>query len=55
MSKRKKKKTRTVDNSPRSVDLVANLPEPKVSLDRVPQSPAFITRSASIDDYNDVL
>jgi len=47
--------TRTLDNSPRSVYLVAHLPEPKVSLDRVPQCPAFTTRSASVDDYDDVL
>jgi hypothetical protein len=52
---RKEKKTRALDNSPRSVDLVPHLPEPKVSLDRVPQRPAFTARSASIDDYNDVL
>jgi hypothetical protein len=51
----KKKRTRTLDHLPSSVDLVPHLPEPKVSLDRVPQCPAFIARAASVDDYDDVL
>ena len=40
---------------PRRVDLVANLPEAKVPLNRVAQGTALVARSTSVHHHDDVL